>query len=146
MKKVTIYTDGSCLRNPGGRGGYAAILKYGGRNREVKGGEPTTTNNRMELMAVIAGLEAISFPVMSVNVYTDSKYVRNAFTKGWLSKWQSNGWRTIGGQPVKNKDLWLKLLKLYGKYLFNIHWVPGHQGNPHNERVDYLARREALKQ
>jgi len=146
MRTVMIYTDGSCLKNPGGRGGYAAVLSYGGKNQEVTGGEPMTTNNRMELRAVIEGLRAISFPVMEVIVYTDSKYVRNGFVRGWLSRWESNGWRTATGQPVKNKDLWMKLLKLYGKYWFDIKWVPGHQGHTQNERVDYLARQEALKQ
>jgi len=100
----------------------------------------------MELMGVIAGLQAISFPVFGVSIYTDSKYVQHAFTKGWLNRWMADGWRTASGQAVKNKDLWLKLSKLYAKYQFSIHWVPGHAGNKLNERADFLARKEALKQ
>jgi len=139
MKKVTIYTDGSCYPNPGGPGGYAAILSYGKHVKEISGSELSSTNNRMEMMAVIAGLEALR-QVVAVTVYTDSKYVRNAFTKGWLEKWKKNGWKTADNKPVKNKDLWQQLSKLFVKFNFKIKWVPGHVGIRKNERADELAR------
>jgi len=150
MNQIKIYTDGSCLKNPGGAGGYAAIINYNKeRYKTVKGGEPSSTNNRMEMMAVIAGLRSLNdLEVAGSNIiiYTDSKYVRNGFTKGWLDKWQRNGWRTAKKEPVKNQELWKKLLNLHFQYSFKIKYIPGHVGIGLNEECDIIAKSEAVKQ
>lgn len=139
MKKtIRIYCDGSCLRNPGGAGGWAAILLYAGYCRELFGNEKDTTNNRMELMAVIKALSALKRDDVPVEVFTDSKYVRNGITE-WVFRWKKNGWRTSAGGDVKNRDLWERLNKLCKRLHPTFNWVPGHSGIPENERADYLA-------
>ncbi len=143
MKEVIIYTDGACSYNPG-PGGYAAILKYGSAEKTVTGGERETTNNRMELRAVIEGLSALKEPC-SVTVYSDSAYVVNAFEFGWITDWQKNGWRTADKKPVKNVELWQELLTLCGKHLVRFEKVKGHADNEYNNRCDKLARDEILK-
>ena len=142
----TVYTDGSCLRNPDGPGGWAAVILNGktGELQELHAGSPSTTNNRMELSAAICALSAIEEGA-SVTLYTDSQYLKNAFSKHWLSNWKRNGWKTAKGTDVLNKDLWLKLDLLFQKHRIAFHWVKGHAGNPHNERCDTLARAEAMK-
>jgi ribonuclease HI len=133
---IAIYTDGACRGNPG-PGGWAALLQMGENEREISGAEPMTTNNRMELTAVIRALEALKRPVHA-RIYTDSQYVRNGITR-WLSAWQARGWRTADRKPVKNQDLWERLAELAGAHQLEWHWVPGHAGVPGNERVDRLA-------
>ncbi len=140
---VTIYTDGSCLGNPGA-GGWGAILRCNGQEKELSGGFAKTTNNRMEIMAVIASLEALNTPCI-VELYTDSMYVRDAVEKKWLSSWQRNGWKTAAKKPVKNQDLWQRLIPLLKKHTMTLKWVRGHNGHPENERCDELARGEAGK-
>lgn len=141
MKTVTMYTDGSCLGNPG-RGGWGTVLLFGDHRKELAQGFKSTTNNRMEILAVIEGLKALKEPCR-VELYTDSQYVKNAFTKKWIDNWQKNGWKTAAKKPVKNKDLWVRLLPLMDKHEVNWHWVKGHSGNPENERADDLARSAA---
>jgi len=142
MKKtVIIYTDGSALGNPG-PGGYAAILRYQGHCREISGGFRCTTNNRMELMAVIKALEALTEPC-KVTLYSDSQYLVNAITRGWVRRWQRNGWKRGKGAPALNADLWQQLLTLLETHDVTIQWVQGHEGDPDNERCDTLARRAA---
>lgn len=131
---VFIYTDGACKSNPG-PGGYGVVLICNGVRRELKQAYGTTTNNRMELMAVYAGLSALNKPC-NVTLVTDSSYVANAFTKGWLTKWRNNGWN---GRSVRNIDLWEKILPLTATHRINAVWVKGHAGNPENERCDKLA-------
>lgn len=133
---MEIYTDGACRGNPG-IGGWAALLRSGAREREIQGAEAQTTNNRMELTAVIRALEALKRPVQ-VRVYTDSQYVRRGVTE-WLIVWKARGWRTADRKPVKNQDLWLRLDELTAPHRIAWHWVPGHAGVPDNERVDRLA-------
>ena len=133
---IEIYTDGACRGNPG-PGGWAALLKRGEHERELSGAEGHTTNNRMELTAVIRALEALKRPV-EARVYTDSQYVRRGITE-WLPAWQARGWRTASRKPVKNQDLWEQLAELNGRHSIEWHWVPGHAGVPGNERVDQLA-------
>jgi ribonuclease HI len=133
---IEIYTDGACRGNPG-PGGWAALLKLGEREREISGAEALTTNNRMELTAVIRALEALKRPVQA-RVYTDSEYVRRGVTE-WLSAWKARGWRTADRKPVKNQDLWQRLDELRANHQLEWHWVPGHAGVPGNERVDRLA-------
>jgi ribonuclease HI len=133
---IEIYTDGACRGNPG-PGGWAALLLMGAHEREISGAEAHTTNNRMELTAVIRALEALKRPVHA-RIYTDSQYVRNGITR-WLSAWQARGWRTADRKPVKNQDLWQRLAELAGAHQLEWHWVPGHAGVPGNERVDRLA-------
>jgi ribonuclease HI len=133
---IEIYTDGACRGNPG-PGGWAALLLMGAHEREISGAEAHTTNNRMELTAVIRALEALKRPVHA-RIYTDSQYVRNGITR-WLSAWQARGWRTADRKPVKNQDLWHRLAELAGAHQLEWHWVPGHAGVPGNERVDRLA-------
>jgi ribonuclease HI len=133
---VDIYTDGACRGNPGA-GGWAALLMRGSEEREIHGAEPYTTNNRMELTAVIRALEALRRPV-EARVYTDSEYVRRGVTE-WLSSWKARGWRTADKKPVKNQDLWQRLDELIGPHRIEWHWVPGHAGVEGNERVDALA-------
>ncbi|HEX9877982.1 MAG TPA: ribonuclease HI [Gammaproteobacteria bacterium] len=138
MKHVQAYTDGACRGNPG-PGGWGAILRFGGREKELYGGERDTTNNRMELTAAIKALEALNEPCR-VELYTDSVYVRNGITV-WLPVWQARGWRTASRKPVKNQDLWLRLAELAAKHEVDWHWVKGHAGHVENERADALANR-----
>ena len=133
---IEIYTDGACRGNPG-PGGWAALLKSGAHEREISGAETHTTNNRMELTAVIRALEALKRPVRA-RLYTDSQYVRRGITE-WLGAWKARGWRTADRKPVKNQDLWLRLAELAAAHEIEWHWVPGHAGVPDNERVDRLA-------
>ena len=137
MREVEIFTDGACSGNPG-PGGYGTILRYKGHEKELSGGEANTTNNRMELTAVIVGLEALKEPC-KVTLTTDSKYVADAITKGWAESWQQNGWRMADKKPALNVDLWEKLLLLIKKHEVEIIWVKGHEGHPENERCDKLA-------
>ena len=136
MKKVTIYTDGACSGNPG-PGGWGAILIYEGKKKELSGGEAMTTNNRMELISVITALEALREPC-EVDLYTDSRYVSNAVSLGWLESWRRRGWTRKGGD-VKNIDLWLKLSPLIEKHNVTFIWVKGHAENDYNNRCDELA-------
>ncbi len=137
MKQVTIYTDGACSGNPG-PGGWGAILTCGGHEKEMKGGERDTTNNRMELMAAIASLESLKEPC-EVNLYTDSSYVRDGITE-WIIGWKRNGWKTAAKKPVKNEDLWKRLDAAIKEHKVHWHWVKGHSGDVMNERADLLAR------
>jgi ribonuclease HI len=134
---VELWTDGACSGNPG-PGGWGAILVWNGRERELSGGEADTTNNRMELMSVIMGLAAITRP-MDVVINTDSAYVEQAFTKGWLELWQRNGWRTASKQAVKNQDLWQRLAEEAARHNVSFQRVRGHTGVEMNERADQLA-------
>lgn len=134
---VTIHTDGACSGNPG-PGGWAAILAFGESEKELKGGELLTTNNRMELMAAIAALEALKRPCR-VDLHTDSQYLRSGITS-WITKWKQNGWRTADKKPVKNADLWRRLDAALGDHEIRWHWVRGHAGHDVNERADLLAR------
>jgi ribonuclease HI len=134
---VEIFTDGACRGNPG-PGGWAAILRYGDTERELSGGDPATTNNRMEMTAAIAGLEALKRPCR-VRLYTDSQYVRDGITQ-WLRGWQARGWRTADKKPVKNVDLWQRLDAAAAPHQVEWLWVRGHAGHPENERADALAR------
>jgi len=133
---IEIYTDGACRGNPG-PGGWGALLKSDKSEKELSGAEPATTNNRMELTAVIRALEALKRPVQA-RLYTDSEYVRRGITE-WLPAWKSRGWRTADRQPVKNQDLWQQLDELAARHQIEWRWVPGHAGVPGNERVDRLA-------
>jgi ribonuclease HI len=135
--QVTIYTDGACAGNPG-PGGWGAILMYNGHRKELSGGEANTTNNRMELMAAISGLEALTKPAR-VDLHTDSEYVRNGIS-AWIKSWKRNGWRTSTKQPVKNAELWQRLDTAQARHEVHWHWVKGHAGHPENERADELAR------
>lgn len=137
MKRVTLYSDGSCSGNPG-PGGWAAILIHGEHKRELSGGEKHTTNNRMELMGAIRGLEALKEPCR-VTVHTDSAYMVRAFSEGWLKKWQKNGWMTAGKKPVENQDLWQRLLELATKHRVRWAKVKGHANDKLNNRCDELA-------
>lgn len=134
---VDIWTDGACSGNPG-PGGWGAILISGTHRKELSGGEPHTTNNRMELMAAIAALEALTRPA-AVILHTDSQYVRQGIT-GWLARWQANGWRTADKKPVKNVELWQRLGAVCQRHQIEWRWVKGHAGNIENERADQLAR------
>jgi len=134
---VEIHTDGGCRGNPG-PGGWAAVLKYQGKKKEIVGTEAHTTNNRMELMAVIGALERLKEPCR-VTVVTDSQYIANAFRERWVDRWQKNGWRTTEKKPVKNEDLWRRLLDVAGKHEVEWNWVRGHNEHPENERADRLA-------
>ena len=138
MSRVEIYTDGACRGNPGA-GGWGAILRSGGRERELHGGEPATTNNRMELTAAIRALAALKRRC-EVALYTDSQYVRQGITT-WLADWKRREWRTADRKPVKNRDLWEELDALAAKHDIEWHWVRGHDGHPENERADALANR-----
>ena len=137
MKTVTLYTDGACSGNPG-PGGWGAILVYGGAEKELSGGEKSTTNNRMELTAVIEGLSALKEPCI-VELYSDSKYVIDGLSKGWAVSWRKNGWKKADKKPALNPDLWEKLLNLIEKHQLHYHWVKGHADNPYNNRCDGLA-------
>lgn len=142
-KTVIIYTDGSCLGNPGS-GGWAALLVYGAHRRELSGGFALTTNNRMELTGAIMGLQALTKPCQ-VELYTDSRYLCDAVNKNWLKSWQARGWKKADKKEVLNRDLWERLLPLLDAYNPSLHWVKGHSGHPENERVDKLAQAEAAK-
>lgn len=137
MKKVNIYSDGACSGNPG-PGGYGVILEYNGKEMEISGGEKSTTNNRMELMGVIIGLESLKEPC-DVTITTDSKYVTDAFNKGWIESWQKKNWRKSDGKPVLNKELWQRLLNAAKGHKVSFVHVLGHNGHVYNERCDKLA-------
>ena len=141
-RDVTIHTDGACSGNPG-PGGWGAILHWGDHEKELKGGEPITTNNRMELMAAISALEALRKPC-AVDIHTDSQYLRNGIMQ-WINTWKRNGWRTAAKEPVKNVDLWKRLDAALHTHKVRWHWVRGHAGHDLNERADQLAR-EAIKE
>ncbi len=141
MAQVVLTTDGSSLGNPG-PGGYAAILEYKDKQKILTGGFSRTTNNRMEIMAVLAGLKALKKPTL-LTIRTDSQYVARAISEGWLKKWQKNGWRTAGKKPVKNRDLWEDLSRELDKHEVEFKWVRGHSGDERNEKCDDLARAEA---
>ncbi len=143
MKIVTIYTDGACSGNPG-PGGWGAILMYGEHRKELSGGENPSTNNRMEMMAVIRALEALKFPCQ-VELYSDSKYVLDSLGKGWAMDWRKRGWVKSNKKPALNADLWEILLKLYEQHQVNLHWVKGHSTNIYNNRCDELAVIESEK-
>jgi len=140
LQLIEIYTDGACRGNPG-PGGWAVLLRMGKKERELSGGEPLTTNNRMELTAAIKGLEALKRPCR-VALHTDSQYVRDGITK-WIHGWKRNGWRTSDRKPVKNAELWQELIEAVGPHRVEWHWVKGHSGHPENDRVDALACAEA---
>ena len=141
-KDVQVHTDGACLGNPG-PGGWGALLRWRGIERELAGSEPATTNNRMELMAAIAALETLREPC-DVVLHTDSQYVRQGITE-WMANWVRRGWKTSGGDPVKNRDLWERLHAAAQRHKVDWRWVKGHSGDPDNERVDQLARAAAIK-
>lgn len=143
MKEVTIYTDGACSGNPG-VGGWGTILVYKGIEKEMSGGEAETTNNRMELTAVIEGLKALKEPC-KVKIVTDSQYVSNGITLGWAESWKKNGWRKKDKKPALNPELWDSLLTEISKHEVTIEWVRGHDGHPENERCDRLAVAESQK-
>ncbi len=136
-RRVKIWTDGACSGNPG-PGGYGAILRFGEREKELSGGEPATTNNRMELMAAIVSLEALTRPC-AVDLHTDSQYVRNGVTQ-WIAGWKARGWKTADRKPVKNEELWRRLEEASERHEVDWHWVKGHAGDEMNERADALAR------
>ncbi|MDJ0608736.1 MAG: ribonuclease HI [Kiloniellales bacterium] len=137
MNRVEIFTDGACSGNPG-PGGWGALLRYGETEKELSGGERSTTNNRMEMMAAIAALESLKRPCRVV-LTTDSTYLRDGITK-WIEGWKRKGWKTAAGKPVKNQDLWQRLEKALVQHTVDWHWVRGHAGHDENERVDELAR------
>lgn len=143
MKMVYLYTDGACSGNPG-PGGYGAILKYGDFVKEISGGEAETTNNRMELTAVIKGLEALK-EQCNVVLTSDSKYVLDGLTQGWAEKWKQNGWMRTKKDKALNPDLWERLLELTNYHQMQYNWVKGHDGHPENERCDQMAVAESLK-
>ena len=143
MKKVEIFTDGACSGNPG-PGGWGAILRCNGTEKEISGGEKDTTNNRMELTGVIEALKALKFPC-DVTITTDSKYVYDSITKGWVYKWKENGWRKPDKKPALNPDLWGELLRLLDTHNVTFNWVKGHNEHPENERCDKLAVAECEK-
>lgn len=143
LKEVEIFSDGACSGNPG-PGGWGAIIRFKGVEKILSGGEPDTTNNRMELMGAIMALEALK-ENCRVTAFTDSQYIANAFLKGWLESWQKNGWRTAGKKPVKNQELWQRLLQQTTRHAIEWKWVKGHAGHPENERCDELAVAERDK-
>ncbi len=143
VKKVELYTDGACSGNPG-PGGWGAILRYGEHEKELSGGAHDTTNNRMELTAVIEGLKALKEPCM-VTVYSDSKYFCDGVQKGWVYGWKKRGWKKSDGKPALNPDLWEELLTQLGLHQVEIVWVKGHAGHPENERCDRLAVAQSEK-
>jgi len=142
LKRVELFTDGACTGNPG-PGGWCAILRFNRTEREMAGYQKLTTNNQMEMTAVIEGLRALKEPC-HVTVYTDSQYVHKGFTQ-WISQWKRNGWRTSGKEPVKNRELWQALDELAGKHHLEWVWVRGHAGHPENERCDELARNQIIR-
>ena len=138
MTLIQLFTDGACSGNPG-PGGWGSVLLFEKTTRRFSGFEPATTNNRMEIMAVIKGLEALKKP-SAVLVTTDSQYVKNAFTAGWLDSWQKNGWKTSNREPVKNQDLWIIMSEIRRRHNLSWEWVKGHSGHFYNEMCDQLAR------
>ena len=140
IKSVHIHTDGACLGNPG-PGGWGALLRCNGREREISGADPATTNNRMELMGAIMALETLTEPCI-ITLHTDSQYVRQGITE-WMKNWMRRGWKTAGGDPVKNRDLWERLHAAAQRHSIEWKWVKGHSGDPDNERVDVIARNAA---
>ena len=143
MKTVEIYSDGACSGNPG-PGGWGAVLRYKGVEKELSGGEKDTTNNRMELTAVIKALEALK-ERCSVTLYTDSKYVSDAFNQGWIYGWLKKDWKKSDGKPVLNKELWQRLYELWKQHDITLVWVKGHADNAYNNRCDELAVRESKR-
>ena len=141
-KIVEIFTDGACSGNPG-PGGWGAILRYGATEKELNGGEPQTTNNRMEMMAAIMAIEAVKRPC-EINLYTDSVYLRDGITS-WIHGWKARGWKTADKKPVKNVELWQRLDAAHALHKVDWRWVKGHSGHPENERADQLARDEIAK-
>lgn len=138
MEKITIYTDGACSGNPG-PGGWGCILMHNGNKKELSGGSKDTTNNIMEITATIEALKALKFPC-EVDLYSDSAYVVNAFNQGWIYNWLKKGWKTAGGEPVKNKELWVTLYELTKIHKVTFHKVKGHADNEYNNKCDELAR------
>ncbi|MBR0423831.1 MAG: ribonuclease HI [Clostridia bacterium] len=143
MKEITIYTDGACSGNPG-PGGWGAILIYNLHQKEISGGEKSTTNNRMELTALIKALEIVN-QKCKINIYTDSKYLCDGINKGWAENWRKNNWKKSDNKPAVNSDLWGELLDLLKNHEYKINWVKGHAGHPENERCDKLATDEIKK-
>ncbi len=143
MKQVDIFTDGACSGNPG-PGGWGAILRYKGTDKEISGGEAQTTNNRMELTAVIEALKLLKEPC-EVTLWTDSKYVADGLGKGWAAGWKKNGWRKADKKPALNPDLWDELLSLNDKHTITIQWIKGHASHPENEKCDKMAVAESQK-
>ena len=143
MKEVEIYTDGACSGNPG-KGGWGAVLVYNGKEKEISGFEAQTTNNRMELTAVIEALKALKESCF-VKLTTDSKYVCDAINQGWVYSWEQNGWKKADKKPALNVDLWEELLALLEEHEVEFIWIKGHNGNPYNERCDKMAVNEYLK-
>lgn len=143
MKKICIYTDGACSGNPG-KGGWGAILNYKGHTKELSGYSPDTTNNRMELTAVIEALKALKEPC-EIQIYSDSQYFCNGILKGWAESWRKNNWKKSDNKPAINADLWEELLDLMSQHKIEIIWVKGHAGHPENERCDFLATNEIKK-
>ena len=143
LTKVDIFTDGACSGNPG-PGGFGTILRCGTHEKEISGGEPRTTNNRMELTAVIMGLKSLKRPC-SITIYSDSQYVVNGITKGWAESWKKNGWKKSDKKPALNSDLWDELLTEIKKHEVKFVWVKGHAGHPENERCDTMAVKESEK-
>lgn len=142
MKQIEIYTDGACSGNPG-PGGWGAVLRYGNHEREMSGAEPLTTNNRMEISAVINAIDALKEPC-KITLYSDSQYVCNAIKNGWAKKWKQNGWMRNKNEPALNADLWERLLNLLDIHSVDVIWVKGHSGHSENERCDRLAT-QAIK-
>ncbi len=143
MKKIDMFTDGACSGNPG-PGGWGTILRYNGIEKELSGGESDTTNNRMELTAVIEGLKALKEPC-EVTICTDSKYVSDAVTLGWARNWKKNGWKKSDKKPALNAEMWDELLELIDKHKVTFNWIKGHAGHPENERCDTLAVAESQR-
>lgn len=143
MKQVDIFTDGACSGNPG-PGGWGAILRYKGTDKEISGGEAQTTNNRMELTAVIEALKLLKEPC-EVTLWTDSKYVADGLGKGWAAGWKKNGWKKADKKPALNPDLWDELLSLNDKHTITIQWIKGHASHPENEKCDRMAVAESQK-
>ncbi len=143
MKQVNVYTDGACSGNPG-PGGWGAILEYKGTRKELSGGEAQTTNNRMEMTAVLRALEALKEPCRVV-LCSDSKYVIDALSKGWAKKWRANGWKRGDKKPALNPDLWEQLLNACERHEIEYQWIKGHTGHPENERCDELAVEQAAR-
>ena len=143
MRKVNVYTDGACSGNPG-PGGYAAILVCDGKEKLISGGEGSTTNNRMELSAVLFALKALKYPC-EVEITSDSKYVVDAINKGWLDSWQKKNWKKSDGKPALNVDLWQQLVLELNRHQVSFVWIKGHDGHPYNERCDRAAVEESQK-
>lgn len=143
MKEITVYTDGACSGNPG-PGGWGAVLIYNSHRKEISGGEKLTTNNRMELTALIKALEIVN-QKCKINIFTDSKYLCDGINKGWAENWRKNNWKKSDNKPAINPDLWEKLLELLQKHKYEINWVKGHAGHPENELCDKLATNEIKK-